>query len=47
MKWQNLSYEDAIILMNKHGRRMRFYPGLKDQVREFQARIRSQQAAAP
>jgi protein-tyrosine phosphatase len=47
MKWQNLTHEDAVILMNKHGRRMRFYPGLKDQVREFQARIRHQRTAAP
>jgi protein-tyrosine phosphatase len=39
MKWQNLTYEDAIILMNKHGRRMGFYPGLKDQVRQLRERI--------
>jgi protein-tyrosine phosphatase len=39
MKWQNLTYEDAIILMNKHGRRMSFHPGLKDQVRRLQERI--------
>ncbi len=50
MKWQSLTYEDAIILMNKHGRRMGFYPGLKDQVRRLQERIereRLQPAGAP
>jgi protein-tyrosine phosphatase len=46
MKWQNLTYEDAIILMNKHGRRMSFYPGLKEQVRQLQQRIELERPAA-
>ena len=39
MKWQNLTFEDAVELMMEHGRRMFLYPGLKDQVRALEKRI--------
>jgi protein-tyrosine phosphatase len=45
MKWQNLTYEDAVEIMMEHGRRMFFYPSLPDQVRELQKRIEAQRTA--
>jgi len=44
MKWQNLSYQDAIILMKAHGKRMGFYPYLNNQVRMLHQRILNQRA---
>ncbi|MFH1842050.1 MAG: dual specificity protein phosphatase family protein [bacterium] len=46
MKWQNLSLEDALIIMNNHGKRMGWYPTLPDQVRDLQVRIENQQGSA-
>jgi protein-tyrosine phosphatase len=46
MKWQNLSYKDAIILMDEHGRWMRQHRHLRDQVRELQERIERQRGQA-
>jgi hypothetical protein len=44
MKWQNLPYQDAIILMKAHGKRMAYYPYLNNQVRILHQRILNQQA---
>ncbi len=42
MKWQNLTYEDATIIMGKHGKHMSRYKHLWDQVRGLAERIEGQ-----
>jgi hypothetical protein len=39
MKYQNLTYDDAIELMNAHGKYMMFHPKLREQVHELWERI--------
>jgi protein-tyrosine phosphatase len=47
MRWQNLTYEDAAIIMKKHGRRMFFYPHLFDQVKVLEERARAPKPESP
>jgi protein-tyrosine phosphatase len=44
MKWQNLSYEDATIIMNEHGKHMWNYRYLWGQVAVLAERIEAQRA---
>lgn len=47
MKWQNMTYEDVLIIMNKHGRHMSWYPRLPRQVKVLEERIRNQSVNTP
>jgi hypothetical protein len=46
MKYQNLTADDAIALMNAYGSFMMFHPQLPEQVRELERRIRASRSAA-
>ena len=46
MKYQHLTADDAIALMNAHGSFMMFHPQLPQQVRELEAKVRRDEQTA-